>query len=294
MKRIVLTAVREPVAIHEPCTSIADIIQHEKSIQTLSFRQGNRFGLISGSSDISHAHAMAQPCACGDAQRFNDQRGETCGKCAYVFSVARRCKLTFYLQFPGIVPDPAGLPADENVEIELIDKSIAESLSHSSLTAGSQVIVDQWRKSVHGDHCEQCKQTGRDGTLRKVHGIELGHAFLLGRKYSQPFNVSFDDKTGQRTLAEMGCFGLGVTRIMAALVETHNDQRFASLCRIDCISVVKLFCSCRSPLNSLNVAMVSAGLSVQHHTRPLSLLFKTKHIVSHSKRGFAQSLYHCL
>ncbi len=85
------------------------------------------------------------------------------------------------------------------------------------------VIDDaQWRKSKHGDDCSCC--TNKSSLIRHS-GIELGHTFYLGTKYSKPFSVQFSLENGSTThIAEMGCYGLGVTRILAAIVEAHHDE----------------------------------------------------------------------
>jgi len=54
--------------------------------------------------------------------------------------------------------------------------------------------------------------------------IELGHIFKLGIKYSKPFNIYFTNKNGKKELAIMGSYGIGLDRLMAAMVETHNDK----------------------------------------------------------------------
>ncbi|XP_006258653.3 probable proline--tRNA ligase, mitochondrial [Alligator mississippiensis] len=70
------------------------------------------------------------------------------------------------------------------------------------------------------------------GKLTKTRGIEVGHAFYLGTKYSSVFNATFQDAESKHVLAEMGCYGLGVTRILAASVEvlsTEDRIRWPSL-----------------------------------------------------------------
>ncbi|XP_051868028.1 probable proline--tRNA ligase, mitochondrial [Pristis pectinata] len=76
-------------------------------------------------------------------------------------------------------------------------------------------------------NCPQC-----DGKLTESRGIEVGHTFYLGTKYSQVFGASYSNSENKPILSEMGCFGLGVTRILAAAVEvlsTENDIRWPSL-----------------------------------------------------------------
>lgn len=74
----------------------------------------------------------------------------------------------------------------------------------------------------HGDPCEQC----RDGILEIKRGIELGHTFKLGIKYTAPdtMDVTFLDASGAQQRVIMGCYGIGVERLMAAAVEQWHDE----------------------------------------------------------------------
>ena len=63
------------------------------------------------------------------------------------------------------------------------------------------------------------------GTLEICRGIEVGHIFQLRTKYSQALNLTFLDETGQPRIMEMGCYGIGVTRIVAAAIEQNHDER---------------------------------------------------------------------
>jgi prolyl-tRNA synthetase len=63
------------------------------------------------------------------------------------------------------------------------------------------------------------------GTLRIVRGIEVGHIFQLGRKYSAAMNATVLDEAGKATTLLMGCYGIGVTRIVAAAIEQNHDER---------------------------------------------------------------------
>jgi prolyl-tRNA synthetase len=63
------------------------------------------------------------------------------------------------------------------------------------------------------------------GVLAIQRGIEVGHVFYLGTKYSQAMNASFLDETGKPQLMEMGCYGIGVTRILGAAIEQSHDAR---------------------------------------------------------------------
>jgi prolyl-tRNA synthetase len=63
------------------------------------------------------------------------------------------------------------------------------------------------------------------GTLSLCRGIEVGHIFQLRKKYSDAMNVAFLDESGKLQTAEMGCYGIGVTRIVAAAIEQNYDPR---------------------------------------------------------------------
>jgi prolyl-tRNA synthetase len=64
-----------------------------------------------------------------------------------------------------------------------------------------------------------------NGRLQIVRGIEVGHIFQLGRKYSAAMNATVLDEAGTATAMLMGCYGIGVTRIVAAAIEQNHDQR---------------------------------------------------------------------
>jgi prolyl-tRNA synthetase len=76
------------------------------------------------------------------------------------------------------------------------------------------------RNVVDGDPSPSGK-----GRLRIVRGIEVGHIFQLGCKYSAAMNASVLDEAGKSTVMLMGCYGIGVTRIVAAAIEQNHDER---------------------------------------------------------------------
>ena len=73
--------------------------------------------------------------------------------------------------------------------------------------------------AVAGDKCPRC-----NGTLTSTRGIEVGHIFKLGLKYSKAMNAAFLDKDGKEQLMVMGCYGIGVGRTLAAAIEQGNDD----------------------------------------------------------------------
>ena len=63
------------------------------------------------------------------------------------------------------------------------------------------------------------------GVLSINRGIEVGHIFQLGTKYSQAFNATVLDENGKSTVMSMGCYGIGITRVVAACIEQNHDER---------------------------------------------------------------------
>ncbi len=76
------------------------------------------------------------------------------------------------------------------------------------------------RKVVDGDPSPDGK-----GRLKILRGIEVGHIFQLGQKYSQSMEATVLDEQGKAILPYMGCYGIGVTRVVAAAIEQNNDDR---------------------------------------------------------------------
>ena len=76
------------------------------------------------------------------------------------------------------------------------------------------------RNAVHGDPCP----TDHSKTIIVRRGIEVGHVFQLGNKYSKSQNASVLNKNGKASFLYMGCYGIGITRIVAAAIEQHHDE----------------------------------------------------------------------
>ena len=75
------------------------------------------------------------------------------------------------------------------------------------------------RNVVEGD-----PTPGGTGTLRIARGIEVGHIFQLGTKYSEAMGATVQDKDGQERVMDMGCYGIGITRIVGAAIEQNHDE----------------------------------------------------------------------
>ncbi|HQT31884.1 MAG: proline--tRNA ligase [Hydrogenophilales bacterium 28-61-11] len=81
-------------------------------------------------------------------------------------------------------------------------------------------FVADIRNVVPGDPSPDAK-----GSLQLCRGIEVGHVFQLGNKYSLAMNATYLDEAGKAQAMEMGCYGIGVSRIVASAIEQHHDDR---------------------------------------------------------------------
>jgi len=79
--------------------------------------------------------------------------------------------------------------------------------------------VGDFRNVVEGDVCPRC---GSEISIAR--GIEVGHIFKLGTKYSETMGANFIDENGEPKPLIMGCYGIGVNRTMATIIEQHNDE----------------------------------------------------------------------
>ena len=80
-------------------------------------------------------------------------------------------------------------------------------------------VVGDFRNVTAGEKCPCC-----GGEITIARGTEVGHIFKLGTKYSESMNAKFIDENGKEAPFIMGCYGIGVTRTMASVIEQHNDE----------------------------------------------------------------------
>jgi prolyl-tRNA synthetase len=85
---------------------------------------------------------------------------------------------------------------------------------------------DHFRIAKEGDYCVSCKHE-ENNRLNSVKAIECGHTFYLGTKYSSVLDCGFREngKKGEKVPAEMGCYGIGITRLLAAVAEARYDAK---------------------------------------------------------------------
>ena len=99
------------------------------------------------------------------------------------------------------------------------DLHFKNAMAGRDFSIGEQTDLAEVRE---GDVCAKCRQ----GTLRIGRGIELGHTFKLGTKYTAPdtMDVTYLDHAGEKQRVIMGCYGIGVERLMASVVERWHDD----------------------------------------------------------------------
>ncbi len=78
--------------------------------------------------------------------------------------------------------------------------------------------VADLRSMIDGDACPSC-----GGSIGVFRGIEAGHIFVLGTHYSQKMGATYQDEKGEQKTLVMGCYGIGVSRLVASIVEQHHD-----------------------------------------------------------------------
>lgn len=80
--------------------------------------------------------------------------------------------------------------------------------------------VGDFRNVTEGEKCPRCEE----GILKFNRGIEIGHVFKLGTKYSEQLGANFLDPSGKEQTMIMGCYGIGVSRILSAVIEQNHDD----------------------------------------------------------------------
>ncbi|WP_147822282.1 proline--tRNA ligase [Salidesulfovibrio onnuriiensis] len=93
------------------------------------------------------------------------------------------------------------------------------------LSLGRDCEIEQYadlRVITESDPCPEC-----NGEIEFTKGIEVGHVFKLGLKYSEKMNATFLDENGKEQFMVMGCYGIGISRIVASAIEQNHDENGA-------------------------------------------------------------------
>ena len=125
-------------------------------------------------------------------------------------------------------------------------------------------LVADIRNVVAGDPSPDGK-----GVLAIERGIEVGHVFYLGTKYSQAMNATFLGENGKPQFMEMGCYGIGITRLPAAAIEQNHDERgiiwpdaIAPFTVVICPITPDRFPDVKAAAEQLYSELLSAGVDV--------------------------------
>ncbi len=134
-----------------------------------------------------------------------------------------------------VTKGPLGFSGPVGVKIKLVaDRSITgvenvvtgankKDYHLVNVNLGRDFEVHQFadiRVASDGDPCPNCKK----GVLSSSRGIEVGHVFKLGTKYSEAMNATFVDQSGKEKYFIMGCYGIGIGRTVAAAIEQNHDE----------------------------------------------------------------------
>ena len=136
---------------------------------------------------------------------------------------------------------------------------------------------DDIRNALPGDDCPKCR-----GKLLAIRGIEVGHVFKLGTKYSKTMHADFLDEKGELKPMIMGCYGIGVSRVVAAAIEqNHDGDGIIFPLPIAPFAIIVLPLDLRNPevvatANNLYLELKKTGLDVLIDDRDLRPGFKFK------------------
>jgi len=114
--------------------------------------------------------------------------------------------------------------ADHSVRgrIDWVTGANASDTHVTGANVGRDFRVDRWEDLVEIRDGDRCPVDG--GELHVGRSIVVGHIFQLGTKYSEPLQATFQDEEGESRLYVMGCYGIGISRIVAATVEQRHDD----------------------------------------------------------------------
>jgi len=125
-------------------------------------------------------------------------------------------------------------------------------------------VIADIRNVVEGDLA-----LDRSGSLAIERGIEIGHIFYLGTKYSKAMNATFLDVNGKPQFMEMGCYGIGITRLPAAAIEQNHDARgiiwpdaLAPFTVVICPISPDRFAEVKTAADALYAELLAAGVDV--------------------------------
>lgn len=149
-----------------------------------------------------------------DAYSFDrDQKGldEIYEKMRVAYeNILKRCGLTYF----SVKADSGVIGGDVSHEFLVPAPSGEDTLYQCKVCS-----VMKSSQEADMDNCPHCKED-----MEKINALEVGHIFKLGEKYSKVLNVKFLDEDGRQRIVQMGCYGIGVSRLIAAVIEQNYDN----------------------------------------------------------------------
>ena len=121
---------------------------------------------------------------------------------------------------------------DISIQESQVDLCIMVNLKDPIKSSISEIILElekivststtgDYQNTKEGYSCLNCNK----GKLENKKAIEVGHTFYLGTKYSEPFEANFKDRHDKLNTTKMGCFGIGVSRLVSAICESSHDSK---------------------------------------------------------------------
>jgi prolyl-tRNA synthetase len=118
-----------------------------------------------------------------------------------------------YLVDPRIVDGTRWISGANEYNHHTYDLMMGRDFKADGIVEAAQVL--------EGDACP----TGCGENLQTARGIEIGHIFQLGRKYAEALDLKVQDENGESRIVTMGSYGIGVSRLVAAIAEQHHDEK---------------------------------------------------------------------
>jgi prolyl-tRNA synthetase len=187
-------------------------VGHHEMLKCIAFDLEGELGLalVPGDREVN-PYALSRAVAPRSARVYDDD------DFAAMPSLPKGYIGPHYKEAELVVADPAvGAPHAWATGANRVDRHVRNAV------LGRDFTVDVWADIatvVAGDLCPRC-----GSPLSVDRGIEVGQVFQLGTKYSVPLECRYTDEAGEQHPMVMGCYGIGVSRIVAAVAEQHHDE----------------------------------------------------------------------
>lgn len=119
----------------------------------------------------------------------------------------------------AVQADSGTIGGKGSVEYMALNEEVGEDTLFACEVCGYGANLELGERKA-GDACPECKH----GALKMLHGIEIGHVFQLQKTYSEPMNVVYRDEQDKEQPVWMGCYGIGTSRLVQAIVDQNNDK----------------------------------------------------------------------